>query len=203
MLPELPEVTEPMSGEQLQKRYGISKSQFHNRKNAMPFIQGFTHARKKLFSVTECFQLDAAHYYLKQGFTLEDLSNAYKNFEPEGIDDSVLEVENLEKGGEAVAEQMSLVAIDPSVRQFSSELGKLVVQAVQEVAPRPLHDPLRPQRLLKEAAEDQFEITSKMLSEILELKISTIHSFDHGEERLGFRFNKSGKGKWFIERMAA
>lgn len=199
---DLPEVKEPMTGEQLQKRYEISKSQFHNRKNAMPFIQGFTHARRKLFSVTECFQLDAAHYYLKQGFTLEDLSNAYKDWEPELIDGSSYEVENLDREeGEPVVQQMALAAIDPSIQQFSSELGKLVVQAVQEVAPKPLHDPLRPFRLLKEAAEDRYEITSKMLAEILELKLSTIHSFPDGEERHGFRFNKNGKGKWLIERL--
>ncbi len=194
---DLPELEEPQTGEQLQKRYDISKSQFHNRKNAMSFIQGFSHGRKKMFTLEECYQLDAAHWYLKQGFTLEDLTEAYKNFELEIEDDSVLEVENLEQE----IKQSNLATIDPSMRQFSNEMAKHIVEAVHKVAPKPLRDPLRPFRLLKEASEDRYEITSKMLANILELKLSTIHSFKSTEVRHGFLIAKNGKGKWVVTRL--
>lgn len=201
---ELPEIKEPKTGDQLSKRYGISKAQFYNRKNALPFVQGFKHGKRVLFSITECYQLDACHFYITNGFSLSDVAEAYKDWEPELVDDSVYEVENLDKVEDEEqnkSNSSALSEIDPSIKDFSNDLAKHVVAAVEKVAPRQLHDPLRSFRLLKEAAEDRYVLSSKMLAEVLELKPATIFKFGDVEERLGFRFSKTGKGLWRIERL--
>ena len=42
-----------------------------------------------------------------------------------------------------------------------------------------------------------------MLAEILELKLTTIHSFKSGEERHGYKLVKMGAGKWRVEKAPA
>lgn len=198
---DLEEAVRPMSSDELIKRYGISKSQFHNRKNKLPHIQGFTQGKKKHFGPSEIYQLDAVHFYVSAGYSLDDIQDAYEGAEPELQDSSTFEVAPLNPTPKADPNQLGL-SITPQMTEFSEQMGAMVVQAVEKIA-KPVHDPLRCQRLLKEAAVEQFPLTSKILAEILELRLSTVHSMKSGDERLGFRMNKIGVGKWKVERLAA
>ena len=89
----LEEATRPLTSVELISRYDISKSQFHNRKNALPHIQGFTHGRKKLLGPSEIYQLDAVHYFISVGLSLDDISDAYQGAEPELQDGSSFDFE--------------------------------------------------------------------------------------------------------------
>ena len=199
---ELDEPVRPLTSAELISRYGVSKSQFHNRKNCLPHIQGFTHGRKKMFGPSEIYQLDAVHYYVNAGFSLDDIKDAYEGAEVDLQDSSSFDfdVEALNPTTPPNTKQTAL-AITPQIAEFSEQMGAMVVAAVEKIA-KPSHDPLRCQRLLKEAAVEEFPLTSKILAEILELRLSTVHSMKSGEERLGFRMNKIGIGKWKVERIS-
>lgn len=191
----------PMTSEQLISRYQISKSQFHNRKNALPHIQGFTHGRKKMFSPSEIYQLDAVAYYILSGYSLDDITDAYEGAEPELQDSSSYEVEPLNPTPQADPNQLSL-AITPQMSAYTDQLGAMIVTAVEKIA-KPQTDPLRSIRYLKEACEEEYPLTPKMLAEILDLKLSTVHGLKSGEVRHGFELVKKGIGKWQVTRAAA
>ena len=187
-----------MTSEQLIKRYGISKSQWHNRKNALPHIRGFTHGRKKLFSPTEIYQLDAVAYYITSGYSLDDISEAYEGAETDLQDASSFDVEPLNPTPQADPNQLNL-AITPQMSAYTDQLGQMIVTAVEKIA-KPQTDPLRSIRYLKEACEENYPLTPKMLAEILDLKLSTVHGLKSGEVRHGFELVKKGIGKWEVKR---
>ena len=78
-------------------------------------------------------------------------------------------------------------------------LTTAVQQALQATAPLPPSDPLRPYRLMQEAAENKYQLTSRSLAEILEISISTIHSWDKVVSRNGFRIRRVGAGRWRVD----
>jgi NADH:ubiquinone oxidoreductase subunit E len=101
---------------------------------------------------------------------------------------------------EATSTTSDLATVSPSMRQFSNEMAKHISDALEKYV-QPQKDPLRPMRLLNEASEQRYEITSKMLANILEMKVGTIHSFANVEQRHGFEITKSGPGKWRVKRL--
>ena len=190
--------TEPMTSDQLISRYKISKSQWHNRKNALPHIQGFTQGRKKLFSPAEIYQMDAVDYYISSGFSLDDVTDAYEGAKSVS-DDEPIDVRPINPSSPNTTE-LSL-AVAPEWKDLSLHFGQMVIDVVKEISPPP-KDPLRSLRYLKEAQEENYPLTAKMLAEILELKLTTIHSFKSGEERHGYKLVKMGAGKWRVEKSA-
>ena len=186
----------PMTSEELISRYKISKSQWHNRKNALPHIQGFTKDRKKLFTPEEIFQMDAVDYYITSGFSLDDLTDAYMDADPISNNDPI----DVQPLNPTTTPSELTLAVTPQVEAMSQKFGQMV-EAIERFS-RPDRDPLRSLRYLKEAHEENYPLTAKMLAEILELKLTTIHSFKSGEERHGYTLIKMGAGKWRVEKSA-
>lgn len=187
-LPPLP--TEPVDGAYLCRRYQVSKAQFHNRKNALPSVSGEKVGRKVLFKPEEVYLFDAADWYLEQGYTLEEVRDAQRTFESAGVVPVVT--------GPAVVEPPSggLLSLTPENKQV---LVAVVEAAVKQLAPQT--DPLRTLRLLDEAAEKTFTLTTRVLADVLGFSPQTLHKFEPVEHRHGFELKKVAAGKWKVRRL--
>lgn len=140
-----------------------------------------------LFTPEEVFVFDACDWYIDQGFTLEEVAAAQKTF----ID---------AMPPEPVSNQSDL-ALSPQADKFARDLAAVVAKAVQQLAPQPKTDPLRPMRLLDEAAEKEYIISTAMLADILGFSTQTVHGFANPEYRHGFELTKVDRGKWTVKRM--
>lgn len=190
-LPDIPDF--PVDGEWLRRRYRISKAAFHNRKNALPSVTGIKQGKRVLFTPEEVFIFDAMDWYLDQGFTLEEVASAQKSFEVAEDLDRTLEVEPQKRSqGE--------LALSPQAVRFGRDIAAVVAQAVEQLAPRPQLDPLRPMRLLDEAAEKEYVLSTAMLANILGFSVQTVHGFANPEYRHGFELTKIDRGKWIVKR---
>ena len=198
-LPAIPET--PVDGEFLMERYGLSKAAFHNRKNSLPSIKGIRHGKRVYFPPGEVWLMDACHWYLKSGYSLTEVLQAQEGYEAPAPDadagQAPIEVTPIGKAPESA----STLAVSPQAAQLSKDLGNLILQAVQAVAPKAQSDPLRTHRLLEEAAEKEYILTNKMLADTLEFKPETVRGFKTVEHRHGFEMVKVGAGKWKVRRM--
>lgn len=195
-LPPIPET--PVDGEFLMQRYGLSKAAFHNRKNSLPSIKGIKQGKRVYFPPQEVWLMDACHWYLKSGYSLTEVLKAQEGYEAEiPADGDNIEVTPIGKAPEGA----STLAVSPQAAQLSKDLGNLILQAVQAVAPKAQSDPLRTHRLLEEAAEKEYILTNKMLADTLDFKPETVRGFKTIEHRHGFELTKIGAGKWKVRRM--
>jgi hypothetical protein len=193
-LPAIPE--HPVDGEYLRRRYRLSKAAFHNRKNALPSVKGVRQGKRVLFTSDEVYVFDAMDWYMDQGYTLEEVAEAQKGFvasaAPEDDSDDYEPVENNAQGQ---------LALSPQADKFARDLAAVVAKAVEQLAPRPETDPLRTLRLLDEAAEKDYVLTTRMLADVLNFSVDTIHGFKTPEHRHGFELSKVAPGKWTVRRM--
>ena len=121
---------QPLTSDQLISRYKISKSQWHNRKNALPHIQGFTQGRKKLFSPAEIYQMDAVDYYISSGFSLDDVTDAYEGAKSV-TEEEAFDVQPLNSSPHISPNTQELsLAITPQVEALSNQMGAMIVKAV-------------------------------------------------------------------------
>lgn len=195
-LPPIPE--EPVDGEFLMERYGLSKAAFHNRKNSLPSIKGIRQGKRVYFPPQEVWLMDACHWYLKSGYSLTEILQAQEGYEAAmPTDGEDIEVTPIGKAPEATG----TLAVSPQAAQLSKDLGNLILQAVQAVAPKAQSDPLRTHRLLEEASEKEYILTNKMLADTLDFKPETVRGFKTIEHRHGFEITKIGAGKWRVRRM--
>lgn len=199
----LPTATRPLSGDELMRRYSISKSQFHNRKNALPNIRGVVQGRSKVFTLSEIHQLDACHWYLNNGYSLKQVEDAQRNFTIVGVaDEGVFDVDGFDQEVEAVEPQTNLSKVpSASVAQFTNTMERVAttletIQGSQTL----LKDPLRTLRSLQEASDAGWEVSSKVLSNILEIAPATVHGWKTDQHRHGFHLKKIGPGKWKVIR---
>lgn len=210
-LPPLP--TTPVDGETLMHRYGISKAGFHNRKQGLPSIQGIRRGKRVYFPPSEVYLLDATHWYLETGYTLGEVQEALQGFDAStidiGLEDAPIEIEhpthqtegNGMPTGSIQATQESTLAVSPAAAQLSRDLGLLIVKAVEAVVPKE-NDPLRIHRMLTEAAEKQYLMTSKMAAECAGVSISTIRRWEETAQIHGFEFQRVwGRQKWRVRKM--
>lgn len=197
-LPPLP------AGEQSVKdlcsRYELSKQALYSRMSAVG-VTGSKRANRTIFSLEDTFRLDAAHYYLSIGFGLKDLSETAQSFEG-GVmeeDDDPIDVTSGAKTKKAKPEYTQL-AIAPQHERTVVTLAEAVRAAVQSVAPSS-DDPLKPYRLLREAAEARFTLTTPTIAQILGIKPTAVHSFQKEEIRLGYRLTRVGKGVFRVSEL--
>lgn len=188
-LPEIPDY--PVDGEWLRRRYRISKAGFHNRKNALPSITGIKQGKRVLFTPEEVFIFDACDWYIDQGFTLEEITAAQRSFTDAEVPEPI----------EPARSSQGELAISPQADKFARDLAAVVAKAVQQLAPQPQIDPLRPMRLLDEAAEKEYVLSTAMLANILGFSTQTVHGFANPEYRHGFELTKIDRGKWTVKRM--
>jgi hypothetical protein len=192
-LPPLP--TEPVDGAYLCRRYRVSKAQFHNRKNALPSVSGEKVGRKVLFKPEEVYLFDAADWYLEQGYTLDEVREAQRTFESAGV------VPDSEGAAPDANSEVAALSLSPSADKFARDLAVLVAKTVEQLAPQPQTDPLRTLRLLDEAAEKTFTLTTRVLADVLGFSPQTLHKFEPVEHRHGFELKKVAAGKWRVRRL--
>ena len=198
-MPPLP--TQEVTAKDLIARYEVSKQTFYTRLSAVG-VTGTKRGKQVFFAPVEVHQLDAAHHWLSKGYGLKDLRDAAASFE-----DPVVDVDadaDPSAPTASRAEQMELT-IAPQQERVVLALTTAVQQALQASTPPPPADPLAPYRMLKEAAEEKYQLTSQSVREILGLSQSTINSWGPEVRRNGFLLKKVGPGRWriFIEEEGA
>lgn len=194
-LPPVP--LEEVTAKDLIARYGVSKQTLYTRLAAVG-VSGTKRGKQVFFNSEEVFRLDAGHHFLSKGYGLKDLRDACSEGSvPAG--DEVVDVGAPAPGAVAADHQQMELTIAPQQERVVLALTTAVQQALQATSPVPPSDPLRPYRLMQEAAENRYQLTSRSLAEILELNISTVHSWGKVVSRNGFRIRRVGAGRWRVE----
>jgi DNA-binding transcriptional MerR regulator len=191
-LPPLP--AEEVTAKDLLGRYEVSKQTLYTRLSAIG-VTGSKRGKQVFFNQEDVYRLDAAHHFLSKGYGLKDLKEACGAFD---VSDEVVEVPSSAPAPGATS-QMELT-IAPAQERVVMALTSAVQQALQASHPAPPADPLRPYRLLKEAAEEEYQLTSQSVREILGLSQSTINSWGAEVSRNGFLLKKVGPGRWRVFR---
>ena len=194
-LPPVP--LEEVTAKDLIARYGVSKQTLYTRLAAVG-VSGTKRGKQVFFNSEEVFRLDAGHHFLGKGYGLKDLRDACSaDSVPAG--EEVVDVGAPAPGAAAVAAQQMELTIAPQQANVVMALSAAVREALQATAPVPVSDPLRPYRLMQEAAENKYQLTSRSLAEILEISISTVHSWGKVVSRNGFRIRRVGAGRWRVD----
>jgi hypothetical protein len=188
-LPPIP--MEEVTAKDLISRYEVSKQTIYTRLAAIG-VTGTKRGKQVFFSPVEVHQLDAAHHWLSKGYGLQDLRNAAE----EGAGDQVVDV-GLPTPEVSAHQQMELT-IAPQQERVVMALTTAVQQALQASTPAPPKDPLAPYRMLQEASDKKFQLTSQSVREILGLSQSTINSWGPEVSRNGFLIKRVGPGRWRV-----
>ena len=195
-LPPIP--LEEVTAKDLIARYGVSKQTLYTRLGATG-VTGTKRGKQVFFDASEVFRLDAAQHFLSKGYGLKDLKEACGSFstQEEDVDAPPAPIP---APAPHSPQQMELT-IAPQQERVVMALTSAVKQALEATAPLPPRDPLRPYRLLQEAAENKYQLTSRSLQEILEVSLSTVHGWSKEVSRNGFRLKRVGSGRWrvFVE----
>jgi len=189
-LPPLP--AQEVTAKDLIARYEVSKQTFYTRLSAVG-ITGTKRGKQVFFAPVEVHQLDAAHHWMSKGYGLKDLRDAASSFGDEVIDVDA----DAPSPVSSRADQMELT-IAPQQERVVLALTTAVQQALQASTPPAPADPLAPYRMMKEAAEEKYQLTSQSVREILGLSQSTINSWGPEVRRNGFLLKKVGPGRWRI-----
>ena len=196
-MPPLP--TQEVTAKDLIARYEVSKQTLYTRLSAVE-VSGTKRGKQVFFSPVEVHQLDAAHHWLSKGYGLKDLKDAAASFKD---GDAVVDIdaESSSAGGVAPRQEQMELTIAPHQERVVMALTTAVQQALQASTPPAPQDPLAPYRMLKEAANEKYQLTSQSVREILGLSQSTINSWGPEVHRNGFILKKVGPGRWrvFIE----
>lgn len=183
-----------LTAKDLVDRYGVSKQTLYTRLSAIG-VTGSKRGKQVWFDQSEVFRLDAAHHYLGIGYGLKDLKEACGSFDADAVEVDA----PIPSSGSGSAQQTELV-IAPQQERVVLALTTAVRQALEATQPAPVRDPLRSYRLLQEASDQKYQLTSQSLREILEVAQSTINSWSAEVSRNGFLLKRVGPGKWRVYR---
>jgi hypothetical protein len=160
---------------QCAERYGCvnNYSTFHNRMVKLG-IKPERRGRQSFLNHNQILLLDRLDEHLKSGGT-------FANFE-------------IEEG------QTKLITDNPSSMELASReassidateaIGNIEIISTLKAFALKNYDILTPQKRLKEAADNNFLLTTEQVSQIVGLTSSTVRSWKTGTQRLGFRFHK-------------
>jgi hypothetical protein len=183
-----------LTAKDLVDRYGVSKQTLYTRLSAIG-VTGSKRGKQVWFDQSEVFRLDAAHYYLGIGYGMKDLKEACGSFDADAVEVDA----PIPASGSGSAQQTELV-IAPQQERVVLALTTAVRQALEATQPAPVRDPLRSYRMLQEASDQKYQLTSQSLREILEVAQSTINSWSAVVSRNGFLLKRVGPGKWRVYR---
>ena len=189
-LPPIP--VEDVTAKDLIARYEVSKQTIYTRLSSIG-VTGTKRGKQVFFSPVEVHPLDAAHHWLGKGYGLQDLKQAAL----EGPGDQVVDVGVPMEEITPAHQQMELT-IAPQQERVVMALTTAVQQALQASTPAPPKDPLAPYRMLQEASDKKFQLTSQSVREILGLSQSTINSWGPEVHRNGFLIKRVGPGRWRV-----
>lgn len=201
------------STEELLKRYRLSKPTFFRRRDAV-VENGWAKPTKsghRVWYPPRCvFVLDQVAWWCDSGYSLseavEHLQASATEFakdqsEPdEEYDYPTVEVQAETTTTDLVVKGLNTSAADLSKLgdDFIDKLAKSVGKAVEKAVP---HDPLHVHDFLKKAAENNYKVSGKLLSEGLRIKNSTVSAWPDTREVNGFLCSRVGKGQWKVERL--
>ena len=186
---------EEVTAKHLVERYEVSKQTLYTRLSAIG-VTGSKRGKQVFFSQSEVYQLDAAHFYLGKGYGLKDLRGQCGEYDggPDSVVDVSTPISDLDHSS-----QKELV-LAPQQEKVVLTLASAVQDALRATFPQPERDPLRSYRLLEEASEKRYQLTSQSLREILSVAQSTINSWSSEVRRNGFILKRVGAGKWRVFR---
>lgn len=183
--------SQELTAKDLVDRYGVSKQTLYTRISTIG-VSGSKRGKQVWFDQSEVFRLDAAHHYLSIGYGLKDLKEACGSFDVDALP--------IDPPSPVVGAGQTELVIAPAQERVVLALTTAVRQALEASQPVPARDPLRSYRLLQEATENKYQLTSQSLREILEVAQSTINSFSSEVSRNGFLLKRVGPGKWRVFR---
>ena len=190
----------PVDGEHLRRRYRISKAAFHNRKNALPSVKGTRQGKRVVFTPDEVYTFDALDWYLDQGYTLEEIAGAQQGFDAAVTSEDNEEATTIQKTPQPKTSEFNL---SPQGMQGLKFLAQEIVKETIKDLPRAQSDPLKTLRLLDEASDKDYVLTTRMLADVLGFAVETVHAFTSPQHRHGFELTKLGPGKWTVKRLKA
>lgn len=208
----LPEISGDLAAKEMYDRYGITKAAFQNRLHALPHVKGYKVGKLKFYTPRDVFEMDAAHHYLRSGYTLKDIAKSYAAFnQGVGVDGTTSVLEKTDEQEpefiniRTIAEDENVQAlskVDPNTMVLVEAISTAVVQSVERLAPQPEKDPLKKHRLLKEAAESGYVLTGPTVAEILGVHRQTVSKNKVDFIRHGYRiFRVMKKGAWKVEKV--
>lgn len=163
---------------QAAERYGCDNySTFHNRMVKLG-IKPERRGRQSFLNQQQIQLLDRLDTHLKSG-------GVFGNF---GIEEGETKpIQESSSSGKLVASKVSSITTSGSIGDIE------IIAALQSLATKN-YDILTPQKRLKEAAENEFLLTTEQVSQILGLNNNTVRSWKSGTQRLGFTFHKEYEG---------
>ena len=96
----------------------------------------------------------------------------------------------------------SSVELVPSNSHSIASTGSIEIVAALQAVATANYDILTPQKRLKEAADDDFVLTTEQVSKIVGLSHSTVSSWKTGARKLGFLFHKEHEGSSVVWRVS-
>ena len=96
----------------------------------------------------------------------------------------------------------SSVDLVPSSSHSIASTGSIEIVAALQAVATANYDILTPQKRLKEAADDDFVLTTEQVSKIVGLSHSTVSSWKTGARKLGFLFHKEHEGSSVVWRVS-
>lgn len=200
---------EPVDMAFLMKRYGsISHQTFLNRRGAVPGLAGRKAGKRVLYGQEAVAIFDAIDFYILKGATLKEITAHWKEKGGhKGVVTEEVKETYEEKALDIEADTTTTDIVVQGVKQGDLEnaterLGEVIALKVEKAVERAMRaanqDPLRTQRLLKEAATAGYLVTTAQISEIVGFSRKSVQSWEELEERFGYRFTRVKKGHWRI-----
>lgn len=173
---------------QAAERYGCENnySTFHNRMAKLG-IKPERRGRSSFLSSNQIELLDRLDFHLKSGGTFSNFVIETGEVKPITSNDNVMEL--------ATTTNSSIAT--------TGSIGDMEIIAALTALAQSNYDVLTPQKRLKEAADEQFLLTTDQVSKIVGLSHSTISSWKSGTRKLGFSFTKHKEGTsvvWEVSR---
>lgn len=196
--------TDDSSTEALLKRYRLSKPTFFKRRDALAergWVKPARVGNRVWYSVRDVFVFDQVAWWQDSGYSLQEvvehLAQTAEAFDVELGDTVTVEAESsatelVVKGLNTSAAELSKLGDD-----FVEKLAKRVGEAVEKAVPR---DVLAAHDFLKKAADNNYQLSGRLLAEGLNLKNSTVSGWPDEREVHGFRCSRTGKGQWRVDR---
>lgn len=154
----------------LPSRYGIGRTAVYSRIKALN-VQPIRKGKKAFLSQSQIKLLDKLHEYLNQGDSMTEAIAKLFPVSKNSFSDTMF--------SEQVSEQVYLKRND-----FLNLMESFINQKNKDF--------LAPQRALEEAYQNQWEITSSQLAQILEIKAKNLSKYN-SLERFGFILTKVGR----------
>ena len=179
-LPPLP--TQPLTLQEALERYRLSKPSFYARAEAAG-VSAVRRGKRVYYTPEAVWSLDHCHKLLHDGHSLKEVKARVENFAKTTEADEELELPLPVKTEPPAQPNQALSKLETSALEaFSSFTGvqnrlSNQLEALTSQTQRATSDPLRPQRLLKEAADNEFTLTAAQLAEVVGCGTGTLREW--------------------------